>query len=180
MDLLVKDLNSGFLPANYKKNVFRSLPSNMDEKVEEHMSEVEGIIKGVFANSNRQLFNSLIGIVNSHLSGYDLEGLKKSKSEFTSVLSKFSHYYFCPDGISVQVNGSSPILSFSYAVGESVLRVYELESNNKSRALGVILLSDSTVKGLIYLQQQVMLRTLNGPLCVFYGEDKNKRIYLKR
>lgn len=180
MDLLIKGLKSGFLPANYKKNVFRSLPSNMDEKVEEHMSEVEGIIKDVFANSNKQLFNSLIGIIDSHLSGYDLKSLKESKTELSSVLSTYSHFYFCPDGISVQVNGSSPILSYSYVVGESVLRVYELNGTNEEKSLGVILLSESTIKRLTYLQQQVMLRTLNGPLCVFYGEDKKKRIYLKR
>lgn len=44
MDLLLKDLNSGFLPVNYKKNVFRSLPSNMDEKVEEHMQRLRGVL----------------------------------------------------------------------------------------------------------------------------------------
>lgn len=180
MDLLIKDLNSGFLPKNYRKNTFHSLPSNMQEDLDESLSEVDNIIKGVFVNSNEQLFNSFVSILKSHLSWYDLESLKEPKSEFTYVLSKFNHYYFCPEGISVQVNGSSPILSYSYTVGESVLRVLELEGINKSRALGVILLSDSTIKELNNLQQQVMIRTLNGPLCVFYGEDKKKRIYLKR
>lgn len=180
MDLLIKDLNSGFLPRNYQDNTFHSLPRNMQEDLNESLSKVDNIIKGVFVNSNKQLFNSFVGILKSHLSWYDLGGLKETESEFTSVLSKFNHYYFCPDGISVQVNGSYPILSYSYSVGESVLRVYELDGTNKSRALGVILLSDSTVKELTHLQQQVMTRTLNGPLCVFYGKDKNKRIYLKR
>ena len=179
MDLLIKDLNSGFLPKNYRKNTFHSLPSNMQEDLDESLSNVDNIIKGVFVNSNKQLFNSFVGILKSHLSWYDLGGLKEPESEFTYVLSKFTHYYFCPDGISVQVNGSSPILSYSYTVGESVLRVYEIEGTSKSRDLGVILLSDSTVKELTHLQQQVMIRTLNGPLCVFYGEDKKKRIYLK-
>lgn len=179
MDLLIKDLNSGFLPKNYRKNTFHSLPSNMQEDLNESLSNVDNIIKGVFVNSNKQLFNSFAGIL-SYLSWYDLGGLKKSKSELTSVLSNFNHYYFCPDGISVQVSSSSPILSYSYSVGESLLRVYELDGTNKSRDLGVILLSDSTVKELTHLQQQVMIRTLNGPLCVFYGEDKKKRIYLKR
>ena len=163
MDLLIKDLNRGFLPANYKKNVFHSLPSNMDEKVEEFMSEVENIIKGVFVNSNKQLFNSLVSILRSNLSWYDLKGLKEPNNVFTVTLSTFSHYYFCPEGISVQVNGSSPILSYSYSVGESVLRVYELDGTNKSRALGVISLSDYTVNKLTYLQKPVMARTLKGP-----------------
>lgn len=180
MDLLIKDLNSGFLPKNYRKTTFHSLPSNMQEDLNESLSNVDNIIKGVFVNSNKQLFNSFVGILKSHLSWYDLGGLKEPESEFTSVLSKFTHYYFCPDGISVQVRSSSPILSYSYSVGESVLRVYELDGANKSKDLGVILLSDSTVKELTHLQQQVMIRTLNGPLCVFYGEDKKKRIYLKR
>ena len=180
MDLLIKDLNSGFLPKNYRKNTFHSLPSNMQEDLNESLSNVDNIIKGVFVNSNKQLFNSFAGILKSYLSWYDLGGLKKSKSELTSVLSNFNHYYFCPDGISVQVNGSSPILSYSYTVGESVLRVYEIEGTSKSRDLGVILLSDSTVNELTNLQQHVVTRTLNGPLCVFYGEDKKKRIYLKR
>lgn len=180
MDLLIKDLNSGFLPKNYRKNTFHSLPSNMQEDLNESLSNVDNIIKGVFVNSNEQLFNSFVSILKSHLSWYDLGGLKEPENRFEFILSKFNHYYFCPDGISVQVNGSSPILSYSYAVGESVLRVYELEGINKSRALGVILLSDSTIKELNHLQQQVMIRTLNGPLCVFYGEDKKKRIYLKR
>lgn len=148
----------------------------MQEDLDESLSNVDNIIKGVFVNSNKQLFNSFVGILKSHLSWYDLGGLKEPESEFTYVLSKFTHYYFCPDGISVQVNGSSPILSYSYTVGESVLRVYEIEGTSKSRDLGVILLSDSTVKELTHLQQQVMIRTLNGPLCVFYGEDKKKRI----
>lgn len=152
----------------------------MKEDLNESLSKVDNIIKGVFVNSNKQLFNSFVGILKSHLSRFDLEGLKEPKSEFTSVLSKFNHYYFCPDGISVQVNGSSPILSYSYTVGESVLRVYELGGTSKSRDLGVILLSDSTVNELTNLQQHVVTRTLNGPLCVFYGEDKKKRIYLKR
>lgn len=180
MDLLIKDLNSGFLPKNYRKNTFHSLPSNMQEDLNESLSNVDNIIKGVFVNSNKQLFNSFAGILKSYLSWYDLGGLKKSKSELTSILSNFNHYYFCPDGISVQVNGSSPILSYSYTVGESVLRVYEIEGTSKSRDLGVILLSDSTVNELTNLQQHVVTRTLNGPLCVFYGEDKKKRIYLKR
>lgn len=180
MDLLIKDLNSGFLPKNYRKNTFHSLPSNMQEDLNESLSNVDNIIKGVFVNSNKQLFNSFAGILKSYLSWYDLGGLKKSKSELTSVLSNFNHYYFCPDGISVQVNGSSPILSYSYTIGESVLRVYEIEGTSKSRDLGVILLSDSTVNELTNLQQHVVTRTLNGPLCVFYGEDKKKRIYLKR
>ena len=180
MDLLIKDLNSGFLPKNYRKNTFHSLPSNMQEDLNESLSNVDNIIKGVFVNSNKQLLNSFAGILKSYLSWYDLGGLKKSKSELTSVLSNFNHYYFCPDGISVQVNGSSPILSYSYTVGESVLRVYEIEGTSKSRDLGVILLSDSTVNELTNLQQHVVTRTLNGPLCVFYGEDKKKRIYLKR
>lgn len=180
MDLLIKDLNSGFLPKNYRKNTFYSLPSNMQEDLNESLSNVDNIIKGVFVNSNKQLFNSFAGILKSYLSWYNLGGLKDPKSEFTSVLSNFNHYYFCPDGISVQVSSSSPILSYSYSVGESVLRVYELDGTTKSRDLGVILLSDSTVKELTHLQQQVMIRTLNGPICVFYGEDKKKRIYLKR
>ena len=180
MDLLIKDLNSGFLPKNYRNNTFHSLPTNMQEDLDESLSEVDNIIKGVFVNSNKQLFNSFVSILKSYLSWYDLGDLKEPENSFETILSKFNHYYFCPDGISVQVNGSSPILSYSYSVEESVLRVHELEGTNKSRALGVILLSDSTVKELNHLQQQVMTRTLNGPLCVFYGEDKKKRIYLKR
>lgn len=180
MDLLIKDLNSGFLPANYKTDVFRSLPRNMDDNIEETISDAKNIIKGVFINSNSPLFNSFKGILKSHLSWYELGGLKNFKNEYSSVLSTISHFYFFPDGVSFQVNGSSPILSYSYTVGESVLRVYELEGTSKSRALGVILLSDSTVRELTYLQQKVMVRTLNGPLCVFYGNDNNKRIYLKR
>lgn len=179
MDLLIKDLNSGFLPANYKTNVFRSLPENMDENVEETMVSAKNIIRGVFVNSNGQLFNSFKGILKSHLSRHDLGELKEPKDEYLSVLSTLSHFYFCPDGVSFQVSNSSPTISFTYLVGESVLRVYELD-DTKSKSLGVILLSESTIKELAYLQQQVMLRTLNGPLCVFYGEDKKKRIYLKR
>lgn len=178
MDLLIKDLNSGFLPANYKTDVFRSLPKNMDEDIEETMSGAENIIKSIFVNSNSQLFNSFKGILKSHLSWYDLGGLKESKDEYSSVFSTISHFYFCPDGVSFQVNGSSPTISYTYVVGESALRVYELDGTKESKSLGVILLSDSTIKELTYLQQQVMRRTLNGPLCVFYGEDKKKRIYL--
>lgn len=179
MDLLVRDLNDGFLPVNYKTNVFRSLPENMDENIEDTVVEAKNIIRGVFVNSNSQLFNSFKSILKSHLSRYDLGELKEPKDKFSSVLSTISHFYFCPDGVSFQVNGSSPTLSYTYVVGESVLRVYELDDIKESKSLGVILLSDSTVKELTHLQQDVMTRTLDGPLCVFYGEDKKKRIYLK-
>ena len=109
----------------------------MQEDLDESLSEVDNIIKGVFVNSNEQLFNSFVSILKSHLSWYDLGGLKEPENRFEFILSKFNHYYFCPDGISVQVNGSSPILSYSYSVGESVLRVYELDGTNKSRDLGL-------------------------------------------
>ena len=99
MDLLIKDLNSGFLPKNYRKNTFHSLPSNMQEDLDESLSEVDNIIKGVFVNSNEQLFNSFVSILKSHLSWYDLGGLKEPENRFEFILSKFNHYYFCPDGI---------------------------------------------------------------------------------
>lgn len=41
MDLLVRDLNDGFLPVNYKTNVFRSLPENMDENIEDTVVEAK-------------------------------------------------------------------------------------------------------------------------------------------
>lgn len=63
MDLLIKDLNGGFLPKNYRKNTFHSLPSNMQEDLNESLSNVDNIIKGVFVNSNKQLFNSFAGIL---------------------------------------------------------------------------------------------------------------------
>lgn len=37
MDLLIKDLNSGFLPKNYRKNTFHSLPSNMQEDLDDSL-----------------------------------------------------------------------------------------------------------------------------------------------
>lgn len=182
MDLFIRDLNLGVMPKEYYENSIE-VPERQEKNLSSLTETAERILFRVFLKADEQLFSSLIGIIKSYssLDDYEIEEIQESKEgkeDFAFLLSNFEKYYFCKDGISVGVWESFPKITYNFLVGESILHVYELDGN-KSTELGVILLSDSTVRELVLLHRKAIEWVGGEPLYTFYDNSNRKRIYSK-
>lgn len=181
MDLFVRDYSLGIIPNDYYEKSIR-VPEKISNRLSEITQTSEGIFYNVFIQSDEQLFNSFISIIKEYSGRYEdeIEEMKESeegKESFAWLLSNFKEYYFCEEGISVGVEDSFPRIKYSYIVGESVLHIYESNGLLEPKDLGVILLSDSTVKKLTSLVQETMKWTGRKPIYTFYDSSRRKRIY---
>ena len=93
---------------------------------------------------------------------------EEGKVEFATNLSSVEDYYFCKEGFRVLVVNSYSSISYTYLLGESVFHVYDLEEDKE---LGVVLLSDETVKELSYLSREVTKWAGGNPFFATGGEE---------
>ena len=185
LNLFARDYENGVIPSNY---------FDMDTPVPEHAKEglkkvertVARIFYSLFYNSNEQLYNSFLKIIEEYanVDDEDLEKLQEAegKDYFAELLSVLDHYYFCPDGLTVNLDDSNPRLSFTYLVGESVLHVSTddyIGNETVITDLGAILLSESTIKKLNDLLKEALAWNDGKSFYAYYSRSfrRNMRIY---
>ena len=182
MDLFVRDYQSGSMPKDYYEQSI-IVPESIGSDLSEITQKTERIFHDIFNNANEQLFNSLVNIVKEYSGRYEeweLEEMQESedgKDDIAWLLSDFRKYYFCKDGITVEVLDSFPQVRYSYLVGESVLHVYEGNGLLEPKELGVILLSNNSIDLLNTLLQEALKWNGWKPLYTFYTNDRKKCIY---
>lgn len=172
MDLLLQAIKKGVLPEDFEEHLGK-IPVEEVPALKLFYEGFEAIFYNVFSGADTRLFNSFMDILWSYsdLEEYELENIKKSsedKSRFASILSTFKDYYFCKEGFRVLVVNSYSSISYSYFVGEPVFHVYDLEEDKE---LGVVMLSDETVKELSYLSREVTKWAGGNPFFATGGEE---------
>lgn len=186
LNLFARDYDSGVIPSNYfSKDT--PVPEHAEEYLERIERTVARIFYNLFSNANERLFYSFLKIIEKYANVDDeeLENIKESeedKEAFAETLSVLDHYYFCQDGLTVQLDDSSPSLSFTYLVGESVLHVSTddyVENETVITDLGAILLSESTIKKLNDLLKEALAWNDGKSFYAYYSRSfrRNMRIY---
>lgn len=156
MDLLLQAIKKGDLPEDFSGHLGK-ISENKEQQLQELYKRVEKLFYNVFLNADEQLVNFFIDtlweyeeVEQSYLD--NMKETEEGKVEFARTLSKVEDYYFCKEGLRVILTYSFSTISCTYLVGESVLHVYNLDDEEE---LGVVLLTEETVKKLTQLNQQV-------------------------
>lgn len=187
LNLFARDYENGVIPSNYfSKDT--PVPEHAEESLEKIERTVARIFYSLFYRSNERLYHSFLKIIEEYanVDDEDLEKLQEAedKNYFAELLSVLDHYYFCPDGLTVQLDDSSPSLSFTYLVGESVLHVSTDdcvgdENETVITDLGAVLLSEATIKKLNDLLKEALAWNDGKSFYAYYSRSfrRNMRIY---
>lgn len=157
MDLLLQAIKKGVLPKDFEEHLGK-IPENKEQQLKHFYEKVEELFYNVFLNADEQLVNFFVDtlwryeeVEQSYLD--NMTETEEGKAEFARNLSSLEDYYFCKEGFRVMLVYSYSTISCTYLVGESVLHIYDVEDKEE---MGVVLLTEETVKKLTQLNQQVM------------------------